>query len=91
MRSVGLKELHDQTGTIVRQVRDRAQEVVIEERGVALARLVPVASPGSDSWREILAPVRKAAKAFADRGAAREPNPVIAARRRRDHATRLRR
>ena len=91
MRSVGLKELHDQTGTIGRQVRDRAQEVVIEERGVALARLVPVASGESDSWRQILAQVRVAAKAFAERGGAKEPNPVLAARRKRSHAAGVRR
>lgn len=83
--------MHDQTGAIVRQVRDRAQAVTIEERGVPLARLVPVARPGDDSWREILAPVRAAARAFSESGGATESNRVIAARRKRDHAARVRR
>ncbi len=42
MRSVGVRELKDQTSRILRRVRDRGEEIHVTYRGRTIARLIPV-------------------------------------------------
>jgi prevent-host-death family protein len=41
MRSVGVRELKDQTSRILRRVRDRGEEIQVTYRGRTIARLIP--------------------------------------------------
>jgi prevent-host-death family protein len=41
MKSVGVRELRDQTSRILRRVRDRGEEIQVTYRGRAIARLIP--------------------------------------------------
>ena len=41
MKSVGVRELKDQTSRILRRVRDRGEEIQVTYRGRAIARLIP--------------------------------------------------
>lgn len=86
MKTVGLKELHDATGEIVREVADRAEEIVILDRGRKVARLVPYAPPPEPSWGEIMHEVWAR-----PRPGKPVPNPIIAERRRRTYVHRVRR
>ena len=86
MKTVGLKELHDATGEIVRGVVDRAEEIVILDRGRKVARLIPYAPAPDPSWREIMREVWDR-----PRPEGRVPNPIIAERRRRSYVHRVRR
>ena len=44
MRSVGVRELRDQTSRILRRVRDRGEEIQVTYRGRTIARLIPAPS-----------------------------------------------
>lgn len=90
MKIVGLKELHELTGAIVRGVRDRGEEMVIHDRGLPVAKLVPYGANPQPTWDEILAPVWAAAQAARRQGDQVRENPVVAERKRRAHADRLR-
>ena len=41
MKSVGVRELKDQTNRILRRVRERGEEIQVTYRGHAIARLIP--------------------------------------------------
>lgn len=86
MKTVGLKELHDATGEIVRGVVDRAEEIVILDRGRKVAKLVPYAPSPEPSWDEIMRDVWAAPQPETT-----VPNPIIAERKRRTYAHRVRR
>ena len=42
MRSIGIRELKEQTSRVLRQVRENAEVVEVTYRGRAVARLIPV-------------------------------------------------
>jgi prevent-host-death family protein len=44
MRSVGVRELKNQTSRILRRVRDHGQEIQVTYRGRIIARLIPASS-----------------------------------------------
>ena len=45
MKTIGIRELNQQTSQILRRVRRRGEEIEITHRGRVVARLVPVARP----------------------------------------------
>jgi len=51
MRSVGVRELKDQTSRILRRVRDRGEEIQVTYRGRAIARLIPASRPRGGKTR----------------------------------------
>jgi prevent-host-death family protein len=57
MRSVGVRELREQTSEIVRQVRESGETVEVTYRGKVVARLVPAdeAHPDPDAAKAWLA------------------------------------
>jgi prevent-host-death family protein len=44
MRSIGVRELKDQTSRVLRRVRDLGEEIQVTYRGRVIARLIP--APG---------------------------------------------
>lgn len=82
---MGLKELHDSTGEIVRAVLDRGEEVVIRDRGRKVAKLVPYAPPPEPSWNDVMREVWAR-----PRPAKTVPNPILAERKRRTYGSRVR-
>jgi len=57
MKTISIKELHDQTGHWLRRVRVDG-EIVVTERGTPVARMLPPARPatGSPFSRRVLLP-----------------------------------
>jgi len=47
VRSIGVRELKEQTTRILRRVRERGEEVQVTYRGRPVARLIPVSGRGS--------------------------------------------
>ena len=86
MKTVGLKELNDATGEIVRGVVDRAEEIVILDRGRKVAKLIPYAPSTEPSLGEIMREVW--ARPRPEKTVA---NPIIAEGRRRTCVHRVRR
>jgi antitoxin (DNA-binding transcriptional repressor) of toxin-antitoxin stability system len=86
MTEITSKELHEQTGKFLDSVK-RGQRFRIVRSGVADALLVPANEDIDPSWDEIMADVRQARAKI---GPAR-PNPILAERRKRNYAARLRR
>ena len=84
--SITSKELHEQTGALLDRVK-QGQRFRVLRGGEADALLVPATDQIDPPWDEIMAEVRKAR---ADRKSPR-PNPIVAERRRRNYAARLRR
>jgi antitoxin (DNA-binding transcriptional repressor) of toxin-antitoxin stability system len=80
------KELHEQTGAVLDRVK-QGQRFRILRGGEADALLVPANEQIDPSWDEIMVDVRKARA----RGGSTRPNPVLAERRKRNYAARLRR
>lgn len=59
MTTIGIRELKEQTGKVLRLVREQGETIEITYRGKPVARLVPTAMPKPDKrevaaiWREI--------------------------------------
>ncbi len=86
MTSITSKELHEQTGALLDQVR-RGQRFRVIRGGETDALLVPATDQVDPPWDEIMAEVRKARA----EGKPRRPNPILAERKKRHYAARLRR
>lgn len=85
METITTKELHDKTGLMVARAR-RGESLQVLKHGRPSALLVPVAKPQDPSWSEIMADVDR----LRGTDGPPLPNPVLAARRRRNYAARLR-
>lgn len=86
MTSITSKELHERTGALLDRVK-QGQRFRVLRSGQADALLIPATDQIDPSWDEILAGVRKARA----QGQPPRPNPILAERRKRHHAARLRR
>jgi antitoxin (DNA-binding transcriptional repressor) of toxin-antitoxin stability system len=86
MTSITSKELHEQTGALLDQVK-RGQRFRVLRGGETDAILVPATDQIDPTWDEIMADVRKARA----QGKPLHPNPILAERRKRKYATRVRR
>ncbi len=86
MTSITSKELHEQTGAFLDRVK-QGQRFRVLRGGEADALLVPANEQVDPSWDELMADVRKARA----QGHSCQPNPILAERRKRHYATRLRR
>lgn len=86
MTEITSKELHEQTGSVLDSVK-RGQRFRVLRNGTADALLVPANEEIDPSWDEIMADVRKARA----KGGPTRPNPILAERRKRNYAARLRR
>ena len=86
MTSITSKDLHEQTGHLLDRVK-QGQRFRVLRGGKTDALLVPATDQVDPPWDEIMAEVRKArAKARS-----RRPNPILAERKKRDHAAGVRR
>lgn len=85
MTSITSKELHEQTGALLNRVK-QGQRFRILRAGETDALLVPASDQIDPPWDDIMAEVRKA------RSQAKplRSNPIIAERRKRQYAARLR-
>ncbi len=86
MTSITSKELHERTGPLLDRVK-QGQRFRVLRGGKTDALLVPATEQVDPPWDEIMADVRKARA----KGRARRPNSVLAERRKRDYAARVRR
>jgi antitoxin (DNA-binding transcriptional repressor) of toxin-antitoxin stability system len=86
MTSITSKELHEQTGAVLDRVK-QGQRFRVTRGGEADALLVPVNEQIDPSWDDIMADVRKARA----QGKPLHSNPILAERRKRHYAARLRR
>ncbi len=85
MKDVTSKKLHEQTADCLNLVR-QGQRLRIVRNGKPEAMLVPVKDRIDPSWDEIMAEVWKAQK----ESGPKTPNPVLAERKRRNYAARVR-
>jgi antitoxin (DNA-binding transcriptional repressor) of toxin-antitoxin stability system len=86
MTSITSKELHEQTGALLDRVK-QGQRFRVLRGGEADALLVPVDDQIDPPWDEIVAEVRKARS----QRKPRRPNPIVAERKKRHYAARVRR
>jgi antitoxin (DNA-binding transcriptional repressor) of toxin-antitoxin stability system len=86
MTSITSKELHEQTGTFLDRVK-QGQRFRVLRGGEADALLVPATDQVDPPWDEIMADVREARRM----GKRVRPNPILAERKKRNHAAGLRR
>jgi antitoxin (DNA-binding transcriptional repressor) of toxin-antitoxin stability system len=86
MTSITSKELHEQTGALLDRVK-QGQRFRVLRGGKADALLVPANEQVDPTWDELMADVRKVRA----QGHSCQPNPILAERRKRHYATRLRR
>lgn len=86
VKSITSKELHEQTGAVLDQVK-QGQRFRVVRGGGTDALLVPATDQIDPSWNEIMTEVRKA------RTQAKPPfaNPILAERRKRHYAAGVRR
>ena len=84
--SITSKELHEQTGALLDRVK-QGQRFRVLRSGETDALLVPANDQIDPSWDEIMAEVRKARA----QGKLRRRNPILAERRKRNHAAGVRR
>ena len=85
MTTITSKELHEQTASLLDRVK-QGQRFRVLRGGEADALLVPANEELDPSWDEIMADVRKARES----GGPTRPNPILAERRKRNYAARLR-
>ncbi len=85
MTPITSKELHEQTGALLDQVK-RGERFRVIRGGETDALLVPATDQVDPPWDEIMAEVRKARA----QDKASRPNPILAERKKR-HYARLRR
>jgi antitoxin (DNA-binding transcriptional repressor) of toxin-antitoxin stability system len=86
MTSITSKELHEQTGALLDRVK-QGQRFRVLRGGQADALLVPADEQVDPAWDEIMAEVRKVRA----QGFSCQPNPILAERKNRHYAARLRR
>ena len=86
MTSITSKELHEQTGALLDRVK-QGQRFRVMRGGEADALLVPATDQIDPPWDEIMAEVRNARA----QGKPPRPNPILAERRQRQYAARVRR
>jgi antitoxin (DNA-binding transcriptional repressor) of toxin-antitoxin stability system len=86
MTSITSKELHEQTGALLDRVK-QGQRFRILRGGEADALLVPASDQIDPPWDEIMADVRKART----QDKPLRSNPIIAERKKRHYAARVRR
>ena len=86
MTSITSKELHEQTGALLDRVK-QGQRFRVLRGGEADALLVPASDQIDPPWDDIMADVRKARS----QGKPLRPNPIVAERKKRHYAARLRR
>lgn len=85
MTDVTSKMLHERTGHFLDRAK-RGERFRVLRDGKPDGLLVPITEQIDPSWDEIMADVRAARAETTER----KPNPVLEARNRRNHATRLR-
>src|SRR4030095_34467 len=86
MTSITSKELHEQTGALLDRVK-QGQRFRVLRGGETDALLIPATDQIDPPWDEIMAEVRKTrAQVKSPR-----PNPILAERRKRNYAARVRR
>ena len=86
MTSITSKELHEQTAACLDRVK-QGQRFRVLRGGEADALLVPASDQIDPPWDDIMAEVRKARS----QAKALRANPIVAERKKRDYAARLRR
>lgn len=86
MTSITSKELHERTGDLLDRVK-QGQRFRVLRAGKTDALLIPATEQIDPPWEEIMADVRKAR---AQRKTA-VPNPILAERKKRHYAARVRR
>jgi len=84
MTEITSKQLHEQTATIDRAKGGQRMKIIRNGRPAAL--LIPADEEIDPPWDEIMAEVRKARA----RGGPTRPNPILAERRKRHYAARIR-
>ena len=83
--SITSKELHERTAALLDRVK-QGQRFRVLRGGKADALLVPATEKIDPSWDELMADVRKVRA----QGKALRPNPIIAERKKRNYAARVR-
>lgn len=85
MTRITSKELHEQTGALLDRVK-QGQRFRVIRGGETDALLVPATDQIDPPWDEIMAEVRKARA----QGRPPRPNPILAERKKRHYAARVR-
>jgi antitoxin (DNA-binding transcriptional repressor) of toxin-antitoxin stability system len=85
MTEITSKQLHEQTAAMLDQAMG-GQRMKVVRNGRPAALLIPVDEEIDPSWEEIMAEVRTARA----QGGSTRPNPVLAERRKRHYAARVR-
>ena len=52
MRSIGVRELRQNTSRVLRQVREKGEQIEVTYRGRAVARLIPISRPAPHHRRD---------------------------------------
>ncbi len=86
MTSITSKELHEQTGALLDRVK-QGQRFRVLRGGKTEALLVPATEQIDPPWDELMAEVRRARA----EGKPPKPNPILAERKQRRYAARVRR
>ncbi len=86
MTSITSKELHEQTGALLDRVK-QGQRFRVLRGGEADALLVPASEQVDPPWDDIMTGVRRARS----EGKPLRSNPIVAERKQRHYAARLRR
>ena len=90
LQDITCKNLHDETGKIVRAVK-RGQKFRVSIDGKPSCLIVPATEDIDPSWGEIMAEVNKARAEIRAQGLPLRHNPILEERKRRNYAARLRR
>jgi antitoxin (DNA-binding transcriptional repressor) of toxin-antitoxin stability system len=85
MTEITSKQLHEQTAAMLDRAKS-GQRMKVIRNGRPAALLIPVTEEIDPSWDEIMAEVRKARA----KGGRTRRNPVLAERRKRHYAARVR-
>jgi antitoxin (DNA-binding transcriptional repressor) of toxin-antitoxin stability system len=85
MTEIASKQLHEQTAAMLDRAKG-GQRMRVIRNGRPAALLIPANEEIDPSWEEIMAEVRKVRA----QGAPTRPNPVLAERRKRHYAARVR-
>ena len=85
MMEITSKQLHEQTATMLNRAGS-GQRIRVIRNGRPTALLIPANEEIDPSWDEIMAEVRKARA----QGHPARPNPILAERKKRHYAARIR-
>jgi len=85
MTEITSKQLHEQTAAMLDRAKG-GQRMKVIRNGQPAAWLVPASEEVDPSWDEIMVEVRKARV----KGAQTRPNPILAERKKRHYAARVR-